>query len=61
MQVLTLREDWPEKRKEAEQKVMDFVTDAQKEDRKAIVIPFRLFGFGPYAKVLAGHEYIAGT
>lgn len=59
VEVLTLREDWPEKRKEAEQKVVDFVAGTRKEGRKAIVIPFRLFGFGPYEKVLAGQEYIA--
>jgi sirohydrochlorin ferrochelatase len=59
VKVMTLREDWPEKRQEAEQRVMEYVARAQKEGRKAIVIPFRLSGFGPYAEVLAGHEYVA--
>ena len=59
VQVMTLREDWPEKRKEAEQRVVDYVARARKEGRKAIVIPFRLSGFGPYAEVLAGQEYVA--
>lgn len=59
VEVMTLREDWPEKRKEAEQRIVDFVARAQKEGRKAIVIPFRLSGFGPYAEVLAGQEYVA--
>lgn len=59
VEVLTLREDWPEKRKDAEQRVVDFVTRARNEGRKAIVIPFRLYGFGPYAEVLAGREYVA--
>ena len=59
VEVLTLREDWPEKRKEAEQRVVDFVTRARTGGRKAIVIPFRLSGFGPYAEVLAGQEYVA--
>jgi sirohydrochlorin cobaltochelatase len=57
VEVMTLREDWPEKRKEAEQRVRDFVSRAASEGRRAIVIPFRLYGFGPYEKVLAGLEY----
>ncbi len=59
VKVMTLREDWPEKRKEAEERVVEYVARAQKEGRRAIVIPFRLSGFGPYAEVLAGHEYMA--
>jgi sirohydrochlorin cobaltochelatase len=59
VKVMTLREDWPEKRQDAEKQVADFVARAQKEGRKAIVIPFRLSGFGPYAEVLAGQEYVA--
>lgn len=59
VEVLTLREDWPEKRQEAEKRVVDFVARAKAEGRKAIVIPFRLSGFGPYAEVLAGQEYVA--
>ena len=59
VEVLTLREDWPEKRQEAEKRVVDFVVRARAEGRKAIVIPFRLSGFGPYAEVLAGQEYVA--
>jgi sirohydrochlorin cobaltochelatase len=57
VEVMTLREDWPEKRKEAEQRVRDFVSRAASEGRRAIVIPFRLYGFGPYEKVLSGLEY----
>ncbi len=39
--------------------MVDFVARAQAEGRKAIVIPFRLSGFGPYAEVLSGQEYVA--
>ncbi len=59
--VMTLREDWPEKRVAAEEKVKAFVGDAAREGRRAIVIPFRLFGFGPYDKVLEGQEYAADS
>jgi sirohydrochlorin cobaltochelatase len=35
------------------------VAQAAQEGRRTIVIPFRLFGFGPYAEVLEGQEYVA--
>jgi len=57
--VMTLREDWPEKRKPAEEQIRAFVTQASSAGRRVIVIPFRLSGFGPYAEVLAGLDYEA--
>ena len=59
IQVETLREDWPEKRQEAEQRVRAFVERARNEEGTAIVIPFRVQGFGPYAKVLDGLHYVS--
>jgi hypothetical protein len=59
VQVETLREDWPEKRVAAEERVRTFVAAAAAEGRGAIVIPYRLFGFGPFARVLEGHTYAA--
>jgi hypothetical protein len=59
VQVETLREDWPEKRAEAEKRVRGFVERAAREGGKAIVIPFRVYGFGPYAKVLEGTDYLS--
>jgi sirohydrochlorin ferrochelatase len=58
VQVETLREDWPDKRAEAEQRIRAFVERAAKEGRRAVVIPFRVQGFGPYAKVLEGLDYV---
>lgn len=57
IEVMTLREDWPEKREEAEERIRAFVTRASEEDGEAIVIPFRVFGFGPYEEVLEGLKY----
>ena len=57
VQVMTLREDWPEKREEAEAQVRAFVQRAGGEGGRAIVIPYRVQGFGPYAKVLEGLDY----
>lgn len=59
VEVRTLREDWPEKRKVAEQGIRDFVAHAASEGRKTIVIPFRVEGFGPYKDVLSGLEYVS--
>jgi sirohydrochlorin cobaltochelatase len=59
VQVETLREDWPEKRAVAEQRIRALVTAASNRGRRAIVIPFRVQGFGPYAEVLDGLEYVA--
>lgn len=59
VQVMTLREDWPEKRAPAEAQVRDFVRRAVREHGRAIVIPYRVEGFGPYADVLKGLDYVA--
>ncbi len=59
VEVMTLREDWPEKREQAERRIREFVKRAQNEDGTAIVIPFRVHGFGPYKRVLEGLDYIA--
>lgn len=57
VQVETLREDWPEKRVDAERRIRAFVERAGAEGGVAIVIPFRVQGFGPYKKVLEGLTY----
>lgn len=57
VQVETLREDWPEKRVAAEQRIRAFVERASTEGGTAIVIPFRVQGFGPYAEVLGSLKY----
>lgn len=55
--VESLREDWPEKRKASEVRIRAFVEQAAKDGGTAIVIPYRVSGFGPYAKVLDGLTY----
>lgn len=59
VEVMTLREDWPEKRQAAEEQVRGFIATTTKEGRQAIVIPFRLSGFGPYIEVLKGLTYVS--
>ena len=55
----TLREDWPDKRALAEQRIRQYVETAAEEGRSVIVLPFRVHGFGPYEAVLEGLDYIA--
>ena len=59
VRVETLREDWPDKRVAAEARVRAFVADAAANQGRAIVIPYRVAGFGPYARVLDGLSYEA--
>lgn len=55
----TLREDWSEKRAEAEQRIRRYVEEGRQGDGRVIVVPFRIAGFGQYAGVLAGLNYVA--
>lgn len=57
VRVETLREDWPEKRELAEKRIRAFVEQSSQQGRRTLVVPFRVQGFGPYAKVLEGLEY----
>lgn len=61
VRVETLREDWAEERAVAEGRIRDFVTHAAADSGVAIVIPFRVNGFGPYAEVLDGLSYRADS
>ena len=57
VRVATLREDWTGKRELAEQALREFVITESESGRTVLVVPFRLFGFGPYAEVLEGLSY----
>jgi sirohydrochlorin ferrochelatase len=57
--VMTLREDWEEKRVEAEEGIRRFVDEAGRDGGRCLVIPFRVFGFGPYAEILGDGPYVA--
>ena len=60
VQAATLREDWPEPRAHAEEAIRSFVDTESAAGRDVLVVPARLFGFGPYADVLADRSYRAG-
>ncbi len=57
VEVATLREDWPEKRRVAEERIRAFVATEAEAGRRVIVVPFRLFGAGPYPDVLEGLDH----
>jgi sirohydrochlorin cobaltochelatase len=57
--VETLREDWPDKRAASEARIRAYVEAANKNNGRTLVIPYRVSGFGPYAKVLEGLAYEA--
>lgn len=59
VQVMTLREDWPEQRAAAQLRIRAFVEESRRDGISTLVIPFRVQGFGPYAEVLAGLEYVS--
>lgn len=58
VRVETLREDWEAKRRVAEKRIRGFVSKQSRQGR-VLVVPFRVFGFGPYAEVLQGLDYSA--
>lgn len=55
----TLREDWPEKRKESEARLRAFMEQAKADGVRILVIPYRVAGFGPYKEILEGWDYVA--
>lgn len=59
VRVETLREDWPAQRAASEARIRAFVEAANADGGRAIVIPYRVAGFGPYARVLEGLSYEA--
>ena len=53
-----LREDWAEARADAEREIRATVTRMNQVWDRVLVLPYRVHGFGPYAKVLDGLEYV---
>lgn len=57
--VATLREDWEDKREAAETHLRQLVETANSTGGTALVIPYRVHGFGPYEEVFEGLDYRA--
>ena len=58
VRMATLREDWAEARARAEQEIRATASRMSEEWDRVVVIPYRVYGFGPYAEVLDGVDYI---
>ncbi|MFN3162096.1 MAG: hypothetical protein ACE37N_01050 [Pseudohongiellaceae bacterium] len=59
IRVFTLREDWQDKREQAEQQIRAYLQQATAEGKSTLVVPYRVMGFGPYHEVLSGLDYRA--
>ncbi len=58
VELATLREDWAAERVKAEKHIRATVARMGSEHDRVVVIPYRVFGFGPYAAVLEGLDYV---
>lgn len=58
VRIATLREDWAEARARAEQEIRATASRMSEEWDRVVVIPYRVYGFGPYAEVLDGVDYV---
>lgn len=57
MQVATVREDWPEQRAKAVAELKEMIAEGNRGGR-VLVIANRLYGSGPYARLLDGATYV---
>lgn len=54
VKAVTLRDDWPEAHAKAVAEIKAFVAEAKKDGGAALVVPYRLYGFGPQASAIEG-------
>ena len=54
-----LREDWAEARARAEHDIRATVSRMGERWERVVVIPYRVYGFGPYTEVLEGLDYVS--
>lgn len=59
VRVETLREDWPERRREAVARIRKLAAATAKAGGRFLVVPARVHGFGPYAGVLKNLPYVS--
>lgn len=58
VQGVTLRDDWPEAHARSVAEIKAFVGAAHRGGGRALVVPYRLFGFGPQAGSLSGLDIV---
>lgn len=57
LHAMTLREDWPDKREQALAKIKDAIEQGNKDDGRVLIISNRLYGSGPYRRMLEGTKF----
>ncbi|TPW20520.1 MAG: hypothetical protein FD126_1601 [Elusimicrobia bacterium] len=55
---VTLRDDWPEAHAKAVAEIKAFVAEAKGDGGRALVVPYRLYGFGPQSSSLEGLDIV---
>ena len=55
---VTLRDDWPEAHAKAVAEIKAFVAEAKRDGGRALVVPYRLYGFGPQSSSLDGLDIV---
>ena len=58
VQGLTLRDDWPEAHARSVAEIKAFVGAAHRGGGRALVVPYRLYGFGPQADSISGLDIV---
>lgn len=58
VKAVTLRDDWPQAHAKAVGEIKSFVAEAKAGGGAALVVPYRLYGFGPQASSLEGLDIV---
>ncbi|HEB93800.1 MAG TPA: hypothetical protein ENI94_10130 [Gammaproteobacteria bacterium] len=58
IKAMTLREDWPDKREQALRQIKDEIEKGNGNGGRVLIISNRLYGSGPYQRLLEGSEFV---
>jgi len=58
IKAMTLREDWPEKRAQALQRIRAEIDEGNRRGGRVLIISNRLYGSGPYQRLLEGSTFV---
>lgn len=57
IQAMTLREDWPDKREQALAQIKAAIAKGNEDGGRVLIVSNRLYGSGPYQRLLAGAKF----
>ena len=58
IKAMTLREDWPDKREQALVQIREEIEKGNRNGGRVLIISNRLYGSGPYQRLLEGSEFV---